>query len=91
MNKSTITILIAALVSGMLLVTAGCESDAQTGAGIGAAAGAGIGQVAGRDTESTLIGGAVGGGVGYIIGTISTTDVQCFDSETIGAQLFNQH
>ena len=47
---------------------AGCESDAKTGAGIGALAGAGIGQLAGRDTEATLIGAAVGAGAGYIIG-----------------------
>ncbi|UCF00507.1 MAG: hypothetical protein JSV82_08485 [Planctomycetota bacterium] len=47
----------------------GCESDAQTGAGLGALAGAGIGQLAGGDTESTLIGAAVGGGAGYIIGS----------------------
>jgi len=48
---------------------AGCESDAQTGAAIGALAGAGIGQLAGGDTESTLIGAAVGGGAGYMIGS----------------------
>ncbi|MBN1795822.1 MAG: glycine zipper 2TM domain-containing protein [Sedimentisphaerales bacterium] len=68
MNRNSITILVATFICAALMVTAGCESDAQTGAGIGAAAGAGIGQLAGRDTESTLIGGAVGGGVGYIVG-----------------------
>jgi hypothetical protein len=51
-----------------ILIAAGCESRALTGAAVGSAAGAGIGQLAGRNTESTLIGGAVGGGLGYIIG-----------------------
>ncbi len=65
------TIYIQTLLLGLLLVgllVSGCESDAQTGAGIGALAGAGIGQLAGRDTEATLIGAAIGAGAGYIIG-----------------------
>jgi len=57
-----------ALICLFLLFAAGCKSDAQTGAGVGAAAGAGIGQLAGKDTESTLIGAAIGAGAGYIIG-----------------------
>ena len=56
-----------AVILSFFLVT-GCESDAQTGAGIGALAGAGIGQLAGRSSEATLIGAAVGGGAGYMIG-----------------------
>jgi hypothetical protein len=68
MAKDKITILIVFVVSIGLAFTAGCESDAQTGAAIGSLAGAGIGQLAGGDTESTLIGAAVGGGVGYILG-----------------------
>ena len=51
-----------------LAFTAGCESDAQTGALLGTAAGAGIGNLAGGDTKSTLIGAAVGGGAGYVLG-----------------------
>ena len=60
------TLLLGLLLVGLLV--SGCESDAQTGAGIGALAGAGIGQLAGRDTEATLIGAAIGAGAGYIIG-----------------------
>jgi hypothetical protein len=69
MSPKNITIQIAVFsVLSLLLVAAGCESDAQTGALIGTAAGAGIGQLAGRHAESTLIGAAVGGGIGYILG-----------------------
>jgi len=68
MAKKWITILVAVIVSLGLAFFVGCESDAQTGAGIGALAGAGIGQLAGRNTESTLIGAAVGGTAGYMIG-----------------------
>jgi len=68
MVKGFVTILMAVAVSLGLVFVCGCESDAQTGAGIGALAGAGIGQLAGGDTESTLIGAAVGGGAGYMIG-----------------------
>jgi hypothetical protein len=66
-KNTTIQIVMLSLLS-LVLVVAGCESDAQTGALIGTAAGAGIGQLAGGHTESTLIGAAVGGGVGYILG-----------------------
>jgi hypothetical protein len=69
MAKGLLTFLVAAVVSAGLLFSLGCESDAQTGAGIGALAGAGIGQLAGGDTESTLVGAAVGGGAGYMIGS----------------------
>ncbi len=68
MVKGFVTILMAVAVSLGLVFVCGCESDAQTGAGLGALAGAGIGQLAGGDTESTLIGAAVGGGAGYMIG-----------------------
>jgi len=69
MAKKWITILITAVVSLGLVFFVGCESDAQTGAGVGALAGAGIGQLAGRNTESTLVGAAVGGTAGYMIGS----------------------
>ncbi len=69
MIRGLVTILIVAAVSVGIAFVVGCESDAQTGAGIGALAGAGIGQLAGGDTESTLIGAAVGGGAGYMIGS----------------------
>ena len=68
MVKGFVTILMAVAVSLGLVFVCGCESDAQTGAGLGALAGAGIGQLAGGDTESTLIGAAIGGGAGYMIG-----------------------
>ena len=68
MYKGLVTILTVLVVSVGLTFCIGCESDAQTGAGVGALAGAGIGQLAGGDTESTLIGAAVGGGAGYMIG-----------------------
>ena len=68
MAEKLATILITVAVSAGLLFAVGCESDAQTGAGLGALAGAGIGQLAGGDTESTLIGAAVGGGAGYMLG-----------------------
>ena len=68
MTKGLVTVLMVVGVSLCLALAAGCESDAQTGAGLGALAGAGIGQLAGGDTKSTLIGAAVGGGAGYMIG-----------------------
>jgi len=68
MSERTMTFMITVGVSLLLLVIAGCESDAQTGALIGTGAGAGIGQLAGGDTEGTLIGAAVGGGIGYLLG-----------------------
>ncbi len=63
-----VQIVLAGVLLVGLVVFTGCQSDAQTGAGVGALAGAGIGQLAGRDTEATLIGAAVGAGAGYIIG-----------------------
>ena len=71
MSKNLITILITTGVGLVLAFCIGCESDAQTGAGVGALAGAGVGQLAGGDTESTLIGGAIGAGAGYMIGNES--------------------
>jgi len=68
MVKDIVTTLIVLIVSLGLILVAGCESDAQTGAVLGSLAGAGIGQIAGRDTESTLIGAAVGGTAGYMLG-----------------------
>jgi len=68
MSERTITILITVGLVLSVLVAAGCENDAQTGALIGTGAGAGIGQLAGGDSESTLIGAAVGGGIGYLLG-----------------------
>ena len=71
MTRGLLTILVAAVISAGLLFTLGCESDAQTGAGLGALAGAGVGQLVGGDSESTLIGAGVGAGAGYMIGNES--------------------
>ena len=68
MAKGLVIILMVVAVSLPLVLTAGCESDAQTGALIGTAIGAGAGQAIGSDTESTLIGAGVGAVGGYIIG-----------------------
>lgn len=72
MSKSTVAILIAAALGLGLVFVAGCETEAQKGAGVGALAGAGIGAVVGHQSGNTaggaLIGGAVGGGTGYILG-----------------------
>ena len=63
-----ITILLLVAVSLGLVFVAGCESDAQTGALIGAGVGAIAGQAIGGDTEGTLIGAGVGAAGGYMIG-----------------------
>ena len=68
MTKKTITILLLIAVSIGMVFTAGCESDAQTGALIGAGVGALAGQAIGGDTEGTLIGAGVGAAGGYMIG-----------------------
>lgn len=71
MVKDIVTTLITVIVSLGLMLVAGCQSDAQTGAVLGSLAGTGIGQIAGRNTESTLIGAAVGGTAGYMLGNES--------------------
>ncbi len=71
MIRDIVTALIMVLVGLALIFIAGCQSDAQTGAALGALTGAGVGQIAGRNTESTLIGAAVGGTAGYMLGNES--------------------
>lgn len=55
-----------------LLVTAGCATPTQKGAGVGAAIGAGagaiIGHQKGKTAEGALIGGAAGAAAGALIG-----------------------
>ncbi len=80
-------ILIVVAVSLGLAFFAGCESDAQTGAAIGALAGAGVGQLAGGDTESTLIGAAVGGGAGYMLGNEQDKKKAAADRESIRQEM----
>ncbi len=71
MVKDIVTTLIIVLIGLVLIFIVGCQSDAQSGAALGSLAGAGIGQIAGRNTESTLIGAAVGGAAGYMLGNES--------------------
>jgi len=67
-KQSNRRIFIQSTLFASLVIIAGCETKARTGALGGTGVGAIIGQVAGRSTEATLIGAAVGAGVGYIIG-----------------------
>jgi len=85
MFKTTLTLLVLAAVSSLVLV-GGCESDAQNSALIGAAIGAGVGQLAGGDTEATLIGSAVGGGVGYVVGNEQDKKDQQAQAAQVAAQ-----
>jgi outer membrane murein-binding lipoprotein Lpp len=71
MKKSYFVILFLAVIALVVLLPAGCDSDAKTDALIGGAIGAGVGQAVGRNTEGTLIGAAVGAGAGYVIGSQS--------------------
>ena len=87
MVKGLVAILMVFAVSLGLTFVAGCESDAQTGAGLGALAGAGIGALAGGDTESTLIGAAVGGGAGYMIGSEQDKKKAAADRDSIRQEM----
>jgi uncharacterized protein YcfJ len=87
MTKSLMTILMVAAVTVALAFFVGCESDAQTGAAIGALAGAGVGQLAGGNTESTLIGAAVGGGAGYMLGNEQDKKKAADDRESIRQEM----
>ena len=69
--RMVVMTLISLFCLGILIVSGGCENDAQNTALLGTAAGAGIGALAGGDTEATLIGAAIGGGAGYVIGNES--------------------
>ena len=75
MSKSMITVSITAVVCISLIFSAGCESDAQTGALLGTAAGAGLGAIIGNQSGNAgagaLIGGAAGAGGGYLLGNES--------------------
>ena len=68
MAKNLLIILMVVVVSLGLVLVAGCESNAQTGALIGTGIGVIAGQAIGGDTESTLIGAGAGAIGGYIIG-----------------------
>jgi len=68
MTNKLAAIMMTAVAVFSLLVFAGCDSDAKTGALIGTAVGAGLGQAIGGDTEATLIGAGAGAAGGYFIG-----------------------
>jgi surface antigen len=61
------------VVAGLLIPTAACQTNEQTGGLVGASSGALlgglVGQAAGHNTTSTLIGAGLGAVGGYFIGT----------------------
>ncbi len=67
-NLVCVNVVFATCLCILLLLSAGCETRAQTGTTMGAGIGALVGQAIGRNTQATLIGTAIGAGVGYIIG-----------------------
>ena len=71
MTKRFVIISLMIATGLCLAFVAGCESDAQTGALIGAGIGALAGQAIGGDTEATLIGAGAGAAGGYVIGNES--------------------
>jgi hypothetical protein len=71
MIKQFVTLMVLATITICVMLSAGCETEAQNSALLGTAIGAGVGALAGGDTEGALIGGAVGGGVGYVAGNES--------------------
>jgi hypothetical protein len=62
---------VATLGLAAILALSGCETDAQSGALMGAGVGALAGQAIGGNTKSTLIGAGIGTGAGYMIGNES--------------------
>ena len=65
-------LLTVSLCVAVLVFMAGCETKAQTGAGLGALGGAGLGAIIGHQSGNAgvgaLIGGAAGAAGGYMIG-----------------------
>jgi len=59
--------ILVALMAGLLMI-AGCQNSAQTGAVVGLLAGAGLGQAIGHHSGATIVGAAIGGAAGYMIG-----------------------
>jgi hypothetical protein len=72
MLRTLLTVSLVVVVGLGIAFVSGCETKAQTGAGVGAVSGAGIGAIIGHQSGNTaagaLIGGAVGGLGGYAIG-----------------------
>jgi outer membrane lipoprotein SlyB len=80
--------MVAVLALGLGFVV-GCESNAQTGALVGAGGGALAGQAIGRNTTGTLIGTAVGAGAGYVIGNEGDKKKAQSQSNAAGSQYDN--
>ena len=72
MFRNLVTSLLVVVVGVGFAFVAGCESKAQTGAGVGALGGAGLGAIIGHQSGNAgvgaLIGGAAGAAGGYLIG-----------------------
>ncbi|MHC4740438.1 MAG: glycine zipper domain-containing protein [Planctomycetota bacterium] len=68
MARKLIILSIVFVMSAGTTFIAGCESDAQKGAGIGVVGGALAGQLIGGNTSATLIGAGVGAAAGYMVG-----------------------
>ncbi|OHB53236.1 MAG: hypothetical protein A2Y07_11255 [Planctomycetes bacterium GWF2_50_10] len=72
MYKGLLTVVLTLAVGFGMIFVSGCETKAQTGAGVGALAGAGLGAIIGHQSGNAglgaLIGGAAGAGGGYLIG-----------------------
>lgn len=73
-NRLNKTHLLHVILLGIVLMNAGCQTKAQTGALAGGGIGALAGQAIGGSTSATLIGAAVGTGVGYMIGNEKDKD-----------------
>lgn len=84
MARQLLTFVVVGVVAGCGILSAGCESDAQTGALLGTAIGAAAGQAIGGDTEGTLIGAGAGAAGGYMIGNES--DKQRTRAQVIAAE-----
>jgi outer membrane lipoprotein SlyB len=72
MCRSLFTAVLILTTSVSFVFLAGCDTAAQSGAGIGALGGAGLGAIIGHQSGNAgmgaLIGGAAGAGGGYLIG-----------------------
>ena len=72
MFRKVVTAVLVVIVGVGFTFVVGCETKAQTGAGVGALGGAGAGAIIGNQSGNAgagaLIGGAVGGLGGYVVG-----------------------
>ncbi len=68
MKRQITSVIMAISMFAGLLITAGCETKAQSGALIGTGVGALAGQAIGGNTTGTLIGAGAGAVGGYLVG-----------------------